>query len=283
MAIASATFEYIRRLVLQRSAIVLEPGKEYLVDCRLVPVARANGFASVDELAAELSKCAFNSMHRQVVEAMTTNETSWFRDVHPFDALKRRVLPELIAARGIEAKLHIWCAASSSGQEPYTIAMILREYFPQLRDWKVSILATDLATAVLAKARTGRYSQAEINRGLPAPLLVKYFTKDGTEWQISDSLRAMVEFRELNLAEHWPLMPAPDLVFMRNVLIYFDVATKKEILRRVRHVIRPDGYLFLGGAETTMSLDESFEREPIDRAVVYRVAGQRATRAYAGV
>lgn len=283
MAITPATFEYFRKLVEQRSGIVLEAGKEYLIESRLAQVARAQGFATIDEFATELGTTNFNSLHRQVVEAMTTNETSWFRDIHPFEALKKKVLPELINLRAGEARLNIWCAASSSGQEPYTLAMMIREHFPKLAAWKIQILATDISTAMLAKARAGRYSQLEMNRGLPAPLLVKYFRKDGTDWVIKDDVRHMVEFRELNLAERWPTLPAMDLVMMRNVMIYFDVALKKDILRRVRQVLRPDGYFMLGSAETTLSLDEAFQREQIDRAVVYRLSGAKAGRERVGV
>ena len=283
MPISVSTFQYFRTLVEQRSGIVLETGKEYLVESRLAQVARAQGFASVDELAAGLSGQPFNSLHRQVVEAMTTNETSWFRDVHPFEALRKKILPELIEARATDGRLNLWCAASSTGQEPYTVAMMIREHFPRLAGWKIQILATDLATNVLAKARAGRYSQLEMNRGLPAPLLVKYFRKDGTDWVIKDEIRQMVEFRELNLAERWPALQAMDIVMMRNVLIYFDVALKKDIMRRVRQVMRPDGFFMLGSAETTMSLDDAFQREQIDRAVVYRLAGAKAGRERVGV
>ena len=283
MPITSATFDYFRKLVEQRSGIVLEPGKEYLIESRLAQVARTQGFSSVDELASELARASFNSLHRQVVEAMTTNETSWFRDVHPFEALKKRILPDLIESRATEGKLNIWCAAASTGQEPYTLAMIIRENFPKLKDWRISILATDIATNVLAKARLGRYSQLEMNRGLPAPLLIKYFRKDGTDWVIKDELRSMIDYRELNLAERWPAMPPMDIVLMRNVLIYFDVNLKKDIMRRVRQVMRPDGYFMLGSAETTMSLDDAFQREQAERAVVYRLIGAKTGRARVGV
>ncbi len=283
MAITAATFEYFRKLVEQRSGIVLEAGKEYLIESRLAQVARAQGFASIDDLATDLGNTGFNSLHRQVVEAMTTNETSWFRDIHPFEALRKRVLPELINLRAAESRLNVWCAASSSGQEPYTLAMMIREHFPKLAGWKIQILATDISTAMLAKARAGRYSQLEMNRGLPAPLLIKYFRKDGTDWVIKDEIRHMVEFRELNLAERWPALPGMDIVMMRNVMIYFDVALKKDILRRVRQVMRPDGFFMLGSAETTLSLDEAFQREQIDRAVVYRLSGAKAGRERVGV
>lgn len=281
MAISPATFDYFRQLVQQRSAIVLEPGKEYLVESRLAGLARNNGFGTVDELARQLIRTPFDSLHRRVVEEMTTNETSFFRDIYPFDAMRKLVIPELLQRRAADQRLNIWCAASSTGQEPYSIAMILRDTFPQLRNWKVSILATDISTQVLARARSGRYSQLEVNRGLPAPLMVKYFTKDGTEWVLKDDIRQMVEFRELNLAERWIGLPQFDVVFMRNVLIYFDIQTKKDILAKIRQVMRPDGWFFLGNAETTMALDENFERNQVDKAVSYRLAAAR--REHAGV
>lgn len=273
------TFDYFRELVLSRSAIVLEAGKEYLVESRLAPVARQHGFATLDELAAAMRRVPFGAMHRQTVEAMTTNETSFFRDIHPFDALRKAVLPELIARKSAKRELNIWCGAASTGQEPYSVAMLLREHFPELRSWKLTFLATDIATNVLARARAGRYTQLEVNRGLPAPLLVKHFAKDGTEWQISDDIRGMVEFRELNLIDPWPAMPTIDVVFMRNVLIYFDVTTKRQILDRVRRVMSPQGYLLFGSAETTMGLDQQLDRFQYERGITYRPSGAAALAA----
>lgn len=283
MPINPATFEYVRTLVQQRSAIVLEPGKEYLVESRLSQVARTQGFKSVDELADHLAKHPFSTVHRRAVEAMTTNETSFFRDLHPFEAIKTTILPALITARAATQRLNIWSAACSSGQEPFTIAMLIREHFPQLAHWKISMFATDLSTAVLAKARAGRFSQLEVNRGLPAPLLLKYFVKEGMEWVVREDIRSMIDFQELNLAEKWPQLTPMDVVLMRNVLIYFDTQTKKDILRRVRQVIRPDGYFMLGSAETTMALDDSYKRADVGRAVVYRLLGAEARREHVGV
>lgn len=280
MPITPQTFDYFRELVRTRSAIILEPGKEYLVESRLTPFARTHGFASVEELAAELAKSSFNSMHRQAVEAMTTNETSFFRDAHPFEMLRTTILPQIIARRAKEKQINLWCAAASTGQEPYTIAMMIREHFPELRGWRIDFLATDLSSAVLAKARTGRFSQLEVNRGLPAQMLVKYFTKTGMEWQLNDDVRSMVEYKELNLIESWPVMKPVDVVLMRNVLIYFDVPTKREILRKVRTVMSPHGFLMLGGAETTMAIDDKFVREQIGRGSAYRLAtASSSTRA----
>jgi chemotaxis protein methyltransferase CheR len=271
MTLSLPEFNYVRRLVLDHSAIVLEEDKGYLVESRLAPLARREGFDSINLLVQRMQAEPLNGLHRRAVEAMTTNETSFFRDFHPFEGLKKFVLPDLIARRGAERTLTIWCAASSSGQEPYSLAMLIRENFPQLSTWKVHILATDLSTEILARAREGRYSQLEVNRGLPASLLVKYFQKRGCDWFLRDDIRNMVDYQIVNLAAAWPTLPPMDIVMIRNVLIYFGVETKKEILAKVRRVLKPDGYFFLGGAETTFSIDDSFERAQFDRATCYRI------------
>jgi len=206
------------------------------------------------------------------VDAMTTNETSFFRDLHPFETFKRELVPELLKRNEASRTLNIWCAACSSGQEPYTLAMILHDSFPQLRaGWRVQLLAGDLSLEMLRRARAGLFSQLEVNRGLPAPLLVKYFQKDGASWQVKEELRAMIQFHELNLATAWPGLPAMDFVFLRNVLIYFDMEMKRQILRKVRGVLKPDGVLFLGGAETTLNIDEGWERVQSGKTVYYRI------------
>lgn len=271
MALAADDMEYVQKLVRKHSAIVLENDKEYLVEARLQNVARSAGLLSVTALITQLRATTVNGMHHDVVEAMTTNESSFFRDVHPFEALKKVVLPDLLQKRATESLLRIWCAACSTGQEPYTLAMLLREHFPLLNRWRVEILASDLSTKVLDRARQGIFSQLEVNRGLPAAFLVKYFQKQGVDWQIKDDIRKMVQFRQLNLIEPWPLLPPMEIVFVRNVLIYFDVETKKRILAKVRGLLRPDGYLFLGGAETTLNLDEAFERIAFERSGCYRL------------
>ncbi len=262
---------YIRDLVLTRSAIVLEPEKDYLIQARLDPVAKEAGYTSIEELAEYLRKTPSGALHQKVVEAMTTNETSFFRDVHPFDALKDHVLPDLLERRASAKSLTIWCGASSSGQEPYTMAMVLREHFPQLATWNLKFIATDISTQMLDKCRGGKYSQLEVNRGLPAQLLIKYFDKKGMSWHVKDDLINMIEYKQLNLAASWPSLPKMDLVFLRNVLIYFDVAMKKEILKKIRGVLEPDGYLFLGGAETTLNLDDQFQRVPLNGTSCYQL------------
>ena len=271
MTLSLPEFNYIRRLVLSQSAIVLEDDKSYLVESRLLPLARREGFASIHLLVQKLQAEPFHGLHRLAVEAMTTNETSFFRDFNPFEALRKSVLPDLIARRSAERTLNIWCAASSSGQEPYSLSMLIRETFPALLSWKISILATDLSTDILARAREGRYSQLEVNRGLPASLLIKYFQKRGCDWFLRDDIRAMVDYQILNLSNAWPTMPPMDIVMIRNVLIYFGMDTKKEILAKVRRVLKPDGYFFLGGAETTFSIDDSYERVQFERSTCYRI------------
>jgi len=271
VALSPADFQFLSTLVRQRSAIVLEPEKSYLLEARLSPLARIEGFGSIETLVAALRQQTFNGLHRKVVEAMTTNETSFFRDLHPFEALRLVVLPEVIARRQLERRLTIWCAACSSGQEPYTVAMTLLEHFPQLAGWDLRILATDLSRDMVAKARAGRYGQMEVNRGLPANLLVKHFEKKGMEWVVLPEVQRLCEFREMNLIEPWGPLPQMDVVFLRNVLIYFDVETKRSILGNVRKVLPPWGYLFLGGAETTINLEDTFERVQFDRAGCYRL------------
>jgi chemotaxis protein methyltransferase CheR len=271
MTITATDFDYISAMVRDRSAIVLEAGKEYLIEARLLPLAKQRGTGTVAGLVHELRRSPAGALRDLVVEAMTTNETSFFRDAHPFTALSDHVLPDLVRARSGERSLNIWCAASSSGQEPYSIAMLVHDVVGADPSWRVRLLATDLSPAMLARTREGVYSQFEVNRGLPANRLVRHFRKQGLHWQIEEPLRKMVETRQVNLNEALPIMPKMDIIFLRNVLIYFDIPTKRQILARVRNVLRPDGYLILGGAETTLNLDDAFERLQIGRAPVYRM------------
>ena len=271
VALSPADFEFVRQLVWRRSAIVLEPEKSYLLEARLQPLARLEGFASLEAMVAQIRAQPGNGLHRKVVEAMTTNETSFFRDLHPFDALRQLVIPEVMQHRQSDRKLDIWCAACSSGQEPYTVAMTLLEHFPELSGWSVNILGTDLSGAMIARSRAGRFGQIEVNRGLPANLLVKYFEKKGMEWQVRPEPQRLCAFRELNLIEPWGTLPPMDVVFLRNVLIYFGLETKRGILGNVRKLLQPWGFLFLGGAETTIDLGDGFERLQLDKAGCYRL------------
>lgn len=275
MSLSAGEFDYVRDLLYEHAGIALERGKEYLVESRLNPLARQEGFSSLHLFIAGLRSHAFASLHSKVVQAMTTNETSFFRDVRPFEALKQLVLPAVLAARAEERSLNLWCAAASTGQEPYTIAMLIRENFAsQIDGWNIRFIASDLSTEALARALQGRYSQLEVNRGLPESMLTKYFEPKDGEWQIKPELRRMIEFRELNLTEEWCFLPRMDIIFMRNVLIYFGAATRKDVLNRARKLLRPGGVLFLGSSEVTLGLDDVFEPLPPDRPACYRLRKQ---------
>jgi chemotaxis protein methyltransferase CheR len=262
---------YLQGLVYRRSGIVLEDGKDYLVDSRLSPVARCEGVDSIDALVEKLRRDQHGELAQRVVEAMTTNETLFFRDAHPFAALRSHFVPELLKARGTERRLCIWSAAAATGQEPYSIAMTLLEAFPELASWEIRILATDLNEAVLDRARQGRYRPLEVSRGLPATYLARYFTRRDGDWELSARVRDMVTFRQLNLVEAWCDIGPCDLVFMRNVLIYFDANTKTSILRRLHQVLRRDGFLVLGGAETTTNLDEAYVPLRVGAGIYYQL------------
>lgn len=264
------SFDYVRAFVRTEAGIVVEPGKEYLVESRLGPIARNEGFASIDALVGKLKATRSTELHRKVVDAMTTNETSFYRDVDPFELLRTTVIPSLIAARRSVRRLSIWYAATSTGQEPYSVSMLLREQFPELATWQIDQIGTDISRPALDRAKSGRYSQLEVNRGLPAKLLLKYFDKQGLEWQLKDEIRSMLKTQELNLNGVWPKFPPFDIVFIRNVMIYFDVPAKQRILGRIYDLLPSDGYLFLGAAETTMNLDERFVRLPANRAGCYQ-------------
>jgi len=261
---------FLCTLVKERAAIALDPRREYLMEARLATVARQAGLKTVSELIARLRTSGSSDLQWKTVEAMTTNETFFFRDIKPFEALRQVILPALINARAKERRLSIWCGASSTGQEPYSLCMLLREHFPSLQGWNISFLATDICTEVLDRARQGVFSQLEVNRGLPANLLVKYFKKAGAQWILDPAIRKMVSFQRMNLAEPWPPMGSLDLVMLRNVMIYFPAETKKQILKNIRHALRPDGYLFLGTAETTINLDASYVCESYDLISYYR-------------
>ncbi|MBC8282716.1 MAG: protein-glutamate O-methyltransferase CheR [Nitrospinae bacterium] len=271
MAINPTDFDYISKIVKEESAIVLEKGKEYLVESRLMPLVHQEKLESLENLVRQLKAQPRGPLRDTVIEAMTTNETSFFRDIHPFETLKKEILPDLMEKRKDKKELNIWCGASSSGQECYSLVMTLKNSFPALDSWKISYFASDISNQMLNRCRSGIYSQLEINRGLPAPLMVKYFQRLGTEWQVKEELRKMIQFRITNLSEKWPYMPPLDLIMMRNVLIYFDVEMKKDILGRARKLLKPDGYLFLGAAETTLNLDDNFERMPFKQSGCYRL------------
>lgn len=271
MSTSAETVSYLRELVYDRAAIVLQSDKAYLVDSRLTALAREAGFSSVDDLVIRLKREGTRSaLAKRVVEAMTTNETLFFRDAHPFEALKNRILPELMRLRAGAKTLRIWCAAASTGQEPYSIAMVVREHFPELAAWDVKIVASDINATVLDRARAGVYRQVEVNRGLPTQLLFKYFECQGVQWRVKPNVRSLVEFVELNLLDAWTQVGFQDVVFMRNVLIYFDPETKRKVLIRVHDLLRPDGFLILGGAESASNLNDRYASLKIGGGVYYQ-------------
>ena len=272
-SISQHDFDYIRAMVRRESSIVLDDGKMYLVISRLSPLARENEFPSVGAFISHLQSSAFGELHTLAVEAIATTETSFFRDHHPFAELRDTILPELIRMRRDTSKsLCIWSAACSSGQEPHSISMILRDRFAELAGWNLHLLASDISRRMIERAKEGAYTQIEVNRGLPAPYLVRFFNQNENEWRLKDELRGMFRFFRQNLADEWVSVPPVDILMLRNVLIYFDVETRRKVLRHVRRILRPGGYLVLGSAETTLNLDQSFVRVRSGRAVFYQVS-----------
>jgi chemotaxis protein methyltransferase CheR len=272
-ALADHEFHHIRAFVRDRSAIVLEDGKQYLVQTRLASLLRDLELSSFGALVAEIRRSPSGRVAAAVVDAMTTNETSFFRDSHPFDAVVDHLVPEIVAHRA-STPISIWCAACSSGQEPYSLAIALSERHPSLvRSGQVRIVATDLSPAMVQRCRDGRYSALEVNRGLPAKHLVRHFEQSGRDWVVRPELRAMVQVRELNLNDPWTGIPRCDIVWLRNVLIYFAPATKTAILGRIRReVLRPGGHLFLGASETTLNVDNNFVRREVGRSICYQTS-----------
>ena len=267
--IAPIDYEFLCRLLHQHSGLALGAGKEYLIESRLAPVAASLGYADLAALASRLRMGAPQRELRTVCEAMTTNESLFFRDGAPFEVLRERMLPELMAARQHLRRLRIWCAAASTGQEPYTVAMTLAA-IPALAGWNVEIFATDYSTAALERARAGVYSHFEVQRGLPIQMLMKHFTREGDDWRASPELRRAVTYREANLLDPFTHFGTWDLILCRNVLIYFDLPTKKGVLDRMARQLAPDGYLFLGSAETVVGVTDTFERIPGVGTNVYR-------------
>jgi len=266
MVISPENYRYLQQEIYRESGIVLDGDKHYLLESRLLPVARTAKLNSLDELCVSLRAKSSPGLGRLVIEALTTNETLFFRDMAPFDALKQRVLPELMEKR--PAKLAIWSAAASSGQEAYSIGMLFKEM--KTIPCPVAILGTDLSDQILDRAREAKYVQFEVNRGLPAAYLVKYFQRQGLDWQLKDDIRSMVKFKRFDLRQPMAGLGKFDIVFCRNVLIYFDVETKVKILNQIWTVLNAGGYLFLGGAETTVNLHDKFERVAIGATAAYR-------------
>lgn len=263
-------FDWLRAFLKQQSGLVLTNEKQYLIESRLQPVARKAGLASLSALIAKIREPGQTALSTTVVEAMTTNESFFFRDKTPFEHFTGTMLPKLLEARARDRRLRIWCAAASTGQEPYSLAMCLKEAEARLAGWRVEIVGTDLSTDVLEKAKAGVYTQFEVQRGLPINHLLKYFTQTGDTWQISSSLRSMVQYRQLNLLEPFSQLGQFDIIFCRNVLIYFDNRTKIDILERMSKMMPADGFLVLGAAETVVGLTDVF-KPMSDKRGLYQV------------
>jgi chemotaxis protein methyltransferase CheR len=261
-------YEYLRKILKDQSGLDLSADKQYLIESRLLPLARKAGMPGITELVQKM-RSGSTVFIGQVVEAMTTNETFFFRDKVPFDHFRESIMPEIIKARASRKSIRIWCAAGSTGQEPYSLAMCLKEMGAALSGWRVEILATDLSQEVIEKSKAGIYSQFEVQRGLPIQMLVKYFKQTGELWQINADMRAMVQHRQLNLLHDFSQLGVFDVIFCRNVLIYFDQETKVNIFNRLAKAIEPDGFLVLGAAETVVGLTDVFKPFP-ERRGLYR-------------
>ena len=273
-------YDFLRGFLKQRSGLVLSNDKQYLIESRLMPIVRKQGLTGLSDLVQKLKAPGSESLAARVTEAMTTNESFFFRDKTPFDHFKEVMLPALLKARATKRHIRIWCAAASTGQEPYSLAMILKEMGPQLAGWRFEIIGTDLSGEVLERAKAGVYTQFEVQRGLPIQMLLKYFAQNGDQWTISQEIRSMVHYRTLNLLNDFSALGQFDIVYCRNVLIYFDQPTKIDVLNRTAKLTAPDGYLLLGAAETVVGLTDSFK--PItDRRGLYVPAAKAPAAALA--
>lgn len=270
MSLQAADTDFLCDVIARRSGNVITQRQDYLLEARLTPVAESAGLEDVAELVAELRRNPATPLYTTVTEAMTINETSFFRDVQPFVALQNHVLPELMEARKTVRALSFWSAACSSGQEAYSLAIQIRTFFPELDNWRVEILATDYSEMMVTRTQLGIFTQFEVNRGLSASLLRENFTRLGLNWQAVPQIRNIIRARQMNLVEEWPPSEPHDVILLRNVLIYFDQKTKLEILRRVYHVLKPDGFLILGGGETLLQPNELFRPVSFGKTVLFR-------------
>jgi chemotaxis protein methyltransferase CheR len=272
MPITTSQFNYIRDLVQKHSAVVVAESERYLVESRLTPVAKEYQCCSVLDFIRQTQQGLIEKAEEILVEAMMTTDSTFFRDFHPWEALKNEILPELRKRRSTEQKLSIWCAGCSTGQEPYSLAILLKEHFPQLPTWNVRILATDISHDAVETAQQGYFNQLEVNRGLPASLLVKHFRQEGAHWRVKEELRELIEFMPLNLAAPWPAIEKADLILLRNVIGQFAVENKQAVFKKLKRVLKPDGFLILGAKETTKELDDAFEAVEFNRATAFHLS-----------
>jgi chemotaxis protein methyltransferase CheR len=272
MACSDSDYAYLRQLVLTQSANLIDPSRNALFEMRLTPIARLAGASDLEDFVRLLRVDRTTQLHRAVAEAMTINETSFFRDLKPFEVLRNSILPRLIEKNAAERRLRIWSAASSTGQEAYSLAMLLCEHFPQLAGWDVKILGTDISRQVTEYATVGRYRRLEVNRGLPARMLVKYFSRDGEEWEMTPKVRALCDFRYANLCAPLPRLPVFDLVLLRNVLLYFPQQDRSCVFSDVYKQLAPGGFLMLGNAEQAEDSTNLFQAEFAMDCYFYRPA-----------
>jgi len=270
LSISADDFQTVQKFLLENSGIALAAGKEYLVEGRLQSLIYSEEFDDIHALVVKLR--GNGDLGRKVVEALATNETSFFRDKHPFETLKTAVIPDLFNKPELGKQITIWSAASSSGQEPYSLAMLLADSFAWATDWQIKIIASDISEEMLAKCRAGLYSQFEISRGLPPHYLPRFFQRAESQWQAKAEIRERIDFRTLNLCESWGGLPKMDIIFMRNILIYFEADTKKAILEKIPKVLKPGGYLFLGSGEVPVGLEDRFQSTDFSTSACFKLA-----------
>lgn len=275
-SVSRQSFDFVRRLLRDSAGIEIAEDKQYLVNSRLNVVARSYGWNGPDQVVSNLQRSPTPKLKREVIEALTTNETFFFRDNHPFQLVKEDILPELMKNRQSNRRIRIWSAACSTGQEPYSLAILLNETLPASENWSYDILATDIDTGALARAKQGHYRQHEMSRGLPSIYLARYFKRQGAHWEVNPHLKQHIRFEPLNLAAPWPRQGKFDLIFLRNVLIYFSTTTKGEILRRMSNQLSDDGLLILGAGETALGMETGLQRVSKGKSAIYRNATSRS-------
>lgn len=276
-------YAYLSKLLNERSGLQLAGDKQYLIESRLLPVARQHNCGSIGDLVTKLKQFAEEPLRQRVTEAMTINESFFFRDKTPFDRFQDTVLPLMQKARGTSRRLRIWCAAASTGQEPYSLAMMFKQAGNEFAGWRIEIVATDISTEVLEKAKSGLYTQFEVQRGLPIQLLLKYFKQDGDQWRIDQSIRDMVQYRRHNLLDDFSPLGMFDVVFCRNVLIYFDTKTKQDVLTRISRSLVKDGQLLLGAAETVVGFTNLFAPMPEKRGLYVHAVAKKPEPKFAAM
>ncbi len=274
MACSNVDFDYLRKLVLDESANLIDPSRDVLFEARLTGLARTAGAGTLEQFVELLREDRMSHLHRAIAEAMTINETSFFRDVRPFDAMRRSVIPDVMARNAGVRTLRVWSAACSTGQEAFSVGMLLLEHFPELAEWDVKIVGTDISRQVIESARRGRFRRMEVNRGLPARMLLKYFVRDGEEWEIAEEVRALCDFRCANLCATLPELPTFDLVLLRNVLLYFPEQDRSCVFSDVYRQMNPRGYLFLGNGEQAEDSTDQFEMDFAADSYFYRPKGR---------